>query len=239
MLRNVYFEGEMGDRFIPSLQMNCETASQALQCLGANFDEFIPWLIEKHEEDVQFHIEVAGSEIEYIEECYMEIGEGDITITPVPAGSKKGIGKLIVAAVLVAVTIKFPGLSKTLFTIGEGAGAITVTAAGIMKGVALSLAIAGISEMMLPDPSVDGSLEDDRSYLFDGSSQNIIQGDPVPVLYGRLRVPGQPIGFEIAGANSRTTSMTGGNGSSFQDGASSFFRVKTRDHAGGGGHGRR
>ena len=46
MLRNVYFEGEMGDRFIPSLQMNCETASQALQCLGANFDDFIPWLIE-------------------------------------------------------------------------------------------------------------------------------------------------------------------------------------------------
>ena len=104
---------------MPSITWNDNTTkntrkTQALQCLGANFDDFIPWLIEKHEEDVQFHIEVAGSEIEYIEECYMEIGEGDITITPVPAGSKKGIGKLIVAAVLVAVTIKMqPPLNYT------------------------------------------------------------------------------------------------------------------------------
>jgi hypothetical protein len=38
------------------------------------------------------------------------------------------------------------------------------------------------------------------TYLM-GAEQNIIEGDPVPVLYGRLRVPGQPVSFEIAGAS--------------------------------------
>ena len=48
---------------------------------------------------------------------------------------------------------------------------------------------------MAPDPSVDSDQE--QSYLFNGQEQNVIEGDPVPVLYGRLRVPGQIINFEF------------------------------------------
>ena len=59
--------------------------------------------------------------------------------------------------------------------------------------------------MMAPDPATDGDQE--SSYLFNGAEQNIIQGDPVPVLYGQLRVPGQPISFEIAGVNARINSL--------------------------------
>ena len=52
---------------------------------------------------------------------------------------------------------------------------------------------------MSPDPSVDN--QQDESYLFQGSSHTIIEGDPVPILYGQLRVPGRPISFEIKNQN--------------------------------------
>ena len=68
----------------------------------------------------------------------------------------------------------------------------------IAIGVAANLAIAGVQEMMAPDPSVD-TQANDEAYLFNGAQQNIESGDPVPVLYGRLKVPGQPISFEIIG----------------------------------------
>ena len=72
---------------------------------------------------------------------------------------------------------------------------------------ATSLAMTGLSEMMAPDPSVD--IDEEQSYLFNGNQQNILEGDPVPVLYGRLQVPGQPINFETensgAGDNTNDT----------------------------------
>ena len=52
---------------------------------------------------------------------------------------------------------------------------------------------------MAPDPSTDN--QQDESYLFQGAGQTIVEGDPVPVLYGKLRVPGRPISFEVKNAN--------------------------------------
>ena len=99
----------------------------------------------------------------------------------------------------------------------------------IAVGLALGLAISGFAEMMAPDPSVDADIEMDQSYLYSGQQQNIIQGDPVPVLYGRLRVPGQPVSFEIVGASSRGTSLTTGNGSTLHEGATEYFSTKAND----------
>ena len=75
----------------------------------------------------------------------------------------------------------------------------------------------GIQQMMAPDPASDSDQEE--SYLFNGAEQNIVEGDPVPLLYGKLRVPGQPVSFEIAGIDSaakanmyrRGGGSTGGN----------------------------
>ena len=59
----------------------------------------------------------------------------------------------------------------------------------------VSLGLAGIQQMMAPDPSVDN--DQDESYLFQGTGQTLIEGDPVPVLYGKLRVPGRPISLHV------------------------------------------
>ena len=79
----------------------------------------------------------------------------------------------------------------------NAAGAVTgLTVKGMMVAmVGLNLAMAGIQQMMMPDPSVDKDTPE--SYLFNGNQRSIAEGDPVPILYGELRVPGRPIGFEI------------------------------------------
>jgi hypothetical protein len=52
---------------------------------------------------------------------------------------------------------------------------------------------------MAPDPSVDS--QQDESYLFQGTAQTAVEGDPVPIVYGKLRVPGRPISFEVRNRN--------------------------------------
>ena len=65
---------------------------------------------------------------------------------------------------------------------------------------------AGLLELLSEDPATD---DQDTSYLFSGSSQNINEGDPIPVCYGHLRIPGRQISFEIRNEDS-VLSNTGG-----------------------------
>ena len=234
MLRNVYFEGELGQKFIPHLEIDCETPAEVFRCMDSNFPEFMPYLMEKHEEDIGFHVEVCGEELEYPEECLMTLGAGDMVITPVPAGSGKGFGKLL-AAVAIIVIIAYSGGAfgaqglgfKAGFKAALAKGGFAGFAAKVGAGVAMNLAMTGLQEMMAPDPSVDADTEMDESYLFNGSAQNIAAGDPVPVVYGHLRVPGQPASFEIAGAGTFSNGgITGASGGTLGHSISSIYQNK-------------
>ena len=208
MQRNIYLEGELGSKFGSKLSYNAPTVADVMKLLDVNNEEFRPYLIQAHEKGVGFHIDVAGESLEYDEEVLLPLNEGDITITPVPAGSKGGAGKIF-AAILIVVFL--------VVTAGGGAGALqgfffnaaAPGAAGLfssgfvlsmpgmmLASVAMSLAMGGIAEMMAPDPATDADQQ--SSYLFNGSEKNVIEGDPVPVLYGRLKIPGQPVNFEIS-----------------------------------------
>lgn len=219
MLRSVYFEGELGDKFIPYMEIDCESPVQVFKCLDANFPDFKEYMIEKEEQGVGYHIEIEGNELEYVEELLMKTGPGDIIITPVPAGAKSGFGKILAAVAIVALIVWNPAnifYTKSLTAVGTGAKvgfSYSLTKVGTMAAfAAVNLGIQGISQLMLPDPSTDADQE--KSYLFNGAEQNIIEGDPVPVLYGRLRVPGQPVNFELTGITSARgygVSVGGGN----------------------------
>ena len=64
-----------------------------------------------------------------------------------------------------------------------------------------SLVMQGIAEMMVPDPAVD-NIEENEAYIFQGSEQVLPEGYPVPILYGELRVPGQPVTFDLENTSS-------------------------------------
>ena len=225
MMRNVYLEGEMGEKFGTHFQFNAPTVQDAIKCLDANFSGIKKYFIDCHENDIGFEIVVASNKLDYEVEMLMTLQEGDITITPIPAGSKSAGAKILAAIAMVVVAIYAPALFGAMGTatttssgvpihgatqgaIGGFGGAFGLSTATIQMGLsmmAVNLAMAGINQMMAPDPSTDGDQE--SSYLFNGAEQNVIQGDPVPVLYGHLRIPGQPISFEISGVNSKLRSL--------------------------------
>lgn len=190
MVRNVYLEGELGEVFTPHLQIDCNTTADVFKCLDANFPHFREYFNKKHEEGTFLHIDAAGSELECPEELLMEMDDGDITVTPLPAGAE-GIAKVVVGAVLVVVGIINIASPWGMFLLAVGA----------------NLVMTGIMELMAPDPAQDKTETGDESYLFNGNQQNIVSGDPVPVLYGRLRIPGQPCGFEIMGDRTSYASL--------------------------------
>ena len=65
-------------------------------------------------------------------------------------------------------------------------------------GVGAGLIMQGIAEMMMPDPATDDETPaEEEGYVFQGSEASITEGHPVPILYGELRVPGQPITFNL------------------------------------------
>lgn len=217
MLRKVYLEGELGDKFGTYFEIEALQPREVFQCLDMNFPEFKKYLIEAHEKDVGFHVEVAGEEIETPEELLLTMGPGDMLITPVPAGSKSG-GEKILAAIAVAVITYYTFGAGSYLAAGWGQGAVisaktAATIANIGYAIAINLALTGIQQLMAPDPSVDSDA--DESYLFNGGAQNIIEGDPVPLLYGRLKVPGFPISFEVLNRKFTTASETSYSTSNF------------------------
>jgi hypothetical protein len=58
--------------------------------------------------------------------------------------------------------------------------------------------------MSAPDA---GGMESDPAFLFNSANSNVEQGQPVPVLYGRLKIGGTPIsqGFQSGDLNNADT----------------------------------
>ena len=228
--RKVYLEGEMGERFGKEFDMVANSFTEVFRCLKCNFLDFMPYLQECHEKNIHFILEVEGKPIKHEAEALLLYKEGDMVITPVPAGSKSGGAKLLAA---VAITIMTAGMAAayvgmTATSVATGAtvtgfgaaftsagafGAALGAAAGTLGGqlalgLAVNLAMAGIQQVMAPDPSTDS--QQDESYIFEGSKQNIAEGDPVPVLYGELRVPGRTISFHTKSEATSFESLSSG-----------------------------
>ena len=223
MQRNIYLEGELGSKFGSKMSYNAPTVADVMKLLDVNNEDFRPYLIQAHEKGIGFYIDVAGERLEYDEEILLPLNEGDITITPVPAGSKGGAGKLLAAIAFIAIlyfTGGFAGFgAATAPTAGYGylvaaGGALNMTGM-LAVGLAASLAMSGLAEMMAPDPATDADQQ--SSYLFNGSEKNVIEGDPVPVLYGKLRIPGQPVSFEISNVSSSYNMTTDYRGTAQQE----------------------
>lgn len=251
MKRKVYLEGEMGSRFGKEFNIAAESFTDVFRCLKCNFSGFMPYLQECHEKNIGFILEVEGKPIKHEAEALLIYKEGDMIITPVPAGSKSGPAKILAA---VAVTVMTAGMAAAfapgaVTAASVAAGGIPIYTTGFMSafgsgaafgaslmgaastlpglialGVAVNLAMTGIQQMMAPDPSTD--TQEDESYIFQGSKQNISEGDPVPVLYGELRIPGRTVSFHTRSERNQFYNQD-------QRATSSESNGQTYDQAGG------
>lgn len=210
MVRKVYLEGEIADIYGKEHEVVLKRAADFFSYLEANFSNVKRYLIDCAEKGVNFTIFCADKSYSE-EELLLSLEEGDLYITALPQGSSGGGGKIVAAVAIAAVAwYALPLLAAGSGGLAAGTAGTSAAWAGmsagwaaagqLAMGLAINLAMTGIAELMAPDPSVD---ENDESYLFNGPAQNIVAGDPIPILYGQLRVPGQPISFEIVNSGYR------------------------------------
>jgi len=207
MERKVYLEGSLAEKFGSEFTIYAESVADVWRCLNANFPELHKFLIDCHEKDVGFICKVGENPLQENEELLLKMGEGDVFISPQPAGSKSAFAKILIAVVIIAAMAYGGAFAAGGWAVGTGAtgtGMFAGLSAGLSGwgmlavGVALNLAMTGIQQLMAPDPSLDiPENTPESSYLFRGAEQTVLEGDPVPVVYGELRVPGRPIGFEL------------------------------------------
>ena len=238
-MTHVKLMGELGEKFGTEWTSQDSSVREILKLIDCQVDGFKEYLGECHEKNVQFSIQNGDDFIEEFEELGLQgIVKDTLIITPVPAGSGKGLGKLIAAALLITAMIFMPQMAGKLLTVtGEvgsaasvaglhaggvmtaGAGGFTAGATATFTGLSASqaaaagltlsltpagmavamlgvnLAFMGLAEMSAPDA---GKMESDPAFLFNSANSNIEQGQPVPVLYGKLKIGGTPIsqGFQ-------------------------------------------
>jgi predicted phage tail protein len=201
MQRSVYLQGELGERFGHKFIVNTDNYADIFKCINANKPEWMPYVRKCHEENIAFIVETEDGLIDQ-DDLLTPIATGDVTISLVPAGSKKGIGKIILAIVMIYIMVQTgyvpAGETSWMMT---ASGGLTIPGS-IAVGFTTSLAIQGIQQIMAPDPAVDQDAP--SNYLFSGGANNSVEGDPIPIMYGELRVPGRPISVDIAQGGNAT-----------------------------------
>lgn len=209
MQRNVYLQGDLANRFGDKFTVNTDNYSDIFKCIQVNRPEFIPYLHKCDKEDIGFIVETAGESIDE-EGLLLPLKEGDITISVVPAGSKSGFAKIL-AAVAIFVILG-PMAGEAFKVLATGAGSMSTAAAyGVVTGLSIgvNLALTGIQQLMAPDPAVDQDAP--TNYLFSGGTGTVVEGDPIPILYGELRVPGRPIAVDTRQGYSTTNNTRYGS----------------------------
>ena len=121
-------------------------------------------------------------------------------IVLMPSGSKRGWGKVIIGAILVALAYYYGG---------PAAGAEMSWQVTMVMSFGVNLMLAGVTELTTKAPKHN---KDEEKGLFNGPENTLVQGTPVPVAYGKLLVGGKPISvnFKPSGGIGSTVASGGG-----------------------------
>jgi len=212
--------GELGDKFGSDWASESNSVRDIFRLIDCQVDGLKEYLAECQEKNIGFTIQNGEDFIEDAEDLVMPVLKDTVIITAVPAGSGKGLGKIIAGLLILAAMFFIPG-SATLFTTApsslSGFGLTTAQTLGATSGgtliglntlgsavmmIGINLALTGIAEMSAPDA---GKGNDDESYFFNGAENNIEQGAPVPLLYGKMKIGGTPIAQGFAPGRIKNT----------------------------------
>ena len=99
-MQTVYLKGELGERFGEKWTMNVNRVSDVFKLIECQREGYRSYMEECIENDIDFAVQRGEDYIDE-SELMLSVGAEDITITPIPAGSKSKVAKLITAAVMI------------------------------------------------------------------------------------------------------------------------------------------
>jgi len=200
-MQKVYLNGSIADKFGSFYEVNCRSVKDIFKLFSCQLDGFRQYMVDAAEAGVGFEI-IKGSKV-LTEENHLLLGleDEDIIITEIPAGAK-GAVKIILAIVIIVVAFYTGpagwGAAGSFMAQGGAVG----FGAQLAVSLAVSLAISGITELLMSPPEVDGTdyANESDGYLFNGPTNNIKYGQAIPIAYGELRIGGAPISSYYQGS---------------------------------------
>lgn len=195
MNRNVHLLGEL-DQFGSNWQMEAASISDIIRLIDCQADGFRKFLIDSAESGLD--LAIVGKDFlvtEPEELLFNNLGSEELYISLIPAGSRKGWGRILLGAVLIALSlaVPIPGAQEAGFKAAQ-------TLSSTLLSVGLSIGLQGLTQLLAKTP--DANDEKTKSGLFDGPESTLKQGQPVPILYGQLLIGGAPIHVNLTTASS-------------------------------------
>ena len=118
-----------------------------------------------------------------------------VQVIPVVSGAGGGVGKILAGAALIAIAIAAPGVGflgggAAGFGVVSGATGFAAGAAAVAGNIGLGLALAGVAQMISPQPPAPPEFDNDprNNYGFSGIQQSTREGSTIPVVYGETVV---------------------------------------------------
>lgn len=182
----IHLHGHLGEQYGRRFELSVHSVADAIRLLNANFSGFNAYLL-RHRPG--FLVRVDGrpaNDVSAIKERHIS---PEIHIVPAISGAggdDNGWGNIVLAVVLV-----YAGMNGYF---GDYSS--------LAYSMASNLAISGVTTMLFSskqNPTDDVTGETNlASYAFNGPVNTTAQGNPVPVLYGRLRVGSQVVSAGIS-----------------------------------------
>lgn len=177
-LRTVRLYGKLGAQFGRVHRLAVDSTAEAVRALCVLLPGFERELMTSRDRGIRYACFLGKLNITR-EQLNLSGGAADIRIAPFTSGAKSGgVLNFLVGAVLVV-----GGIVATAF----GYGAI----GGPMVNMGIAMMAGGVIQMLTPQQagsSAADAVENGASYNFNGPVNTTAQGNPVPVLYGRMIV---------------------------------------------------
>lgn len=205
-MQKVKLVGEIS-KFGENWETSCINIRDIFKLIECQTPGFRQHLLAAADAGVGYEIKRGDEFLEYGEELFLSLGEEDIIITEVPAGSKSAGAKILAAILIVTAVVVSAGGFGAAGIAAEGFKFSTMQLVGL--SVAANLALGGVTQLLAPGPETDK--KENEGYLFNGPVNTVSQGLPVPVCYGELRIGGAPIGVSFRGMGGTGSGSAAGN----------------------------
>ena len=202
-MTKVILHGLLGKEFGETHEFFIRKPIDAIKALMANKAGFRHALRTWGREGRAYQMICDGEVIDWDNQLSKEGKYQQIDIVPTIVGASDEL-KIVIGVILIVASFIVPGMQGW----GQSLGGKML--AGAMLAVGMSLVMMGIMGLLYPTPTPSfESSPQAKSFMFSGTTNAQVQGVPIPVAYGRLR-----IGSKVISTFLRPQRMSGPNSNS-------------------------
>ena len=208
MEQTVRLLGDLGERYGSEHKYHdLRSPADAIKLLCINSPAFQKELAEAHLHGVGYTLVQAGEFLDY-QDLHLPLGQNDLVLTPVVAGSgdDNPVTRLVIGAALITVAIFNPFGAAAIGTLGLTAPILVNTA---VATIGANLVLSGTAQLLAPQPEipklnnrtapgsntnatgpqgVSRATSGVQSYAFSGPANTVGVGATVPLVYGKLLI---------------------------------------------------